>query len=111
MGVLRSTWSYSMEIVCEGSLQDLECIGSSDSDRAEMRDIENNCAVTARSVFGEGSVLVRKRHVPTAKRHHFGADRTMDSIERRKAISHDVTLVSKNRYRSHSGQRWSSDRR
>ena len=91
-----------MEVVCECSLQHFESIGTSDSNCPEMGDIENNCAVTACSVFGEGPLLIRKGHVPTAKRNHFGADGAMDSIERRKSISHELTLVSKSRCRRHS---------
>ena len=99
-----------MEIVCERPLQYIEGIGTSDSNCTEMGDIENNCAMTAGAMFGEGPFLVRKGHVPTAKRHHFGADRTMDSVERRKAISHVVTLVSEKRSRCHSVVRFNSNR-
>ncbi len=99
-----------MEIVCEGPLQYIERIRTSDSNCAEMGDVENNCAMTACAVFGEGPLLVRKGHVPAAKRHHFGADRTMDSIEWRKAISHAVTLVSNKQHRAQLVWNFRSDR-
>jgi hypothetical protein len=39
-----------------------------------MGDIENDCAMAAGAMFGDGPFLIRKGHVPTAKRNHFGAD-------------------------------------
>ena len=83
MRVLRPPGRDLRQVVGERPLQALEGVGPDHPDGAEVADVEDHRAAPAGEVFSDRAVRIGDGHLPSAERHHLGAELTMRRVERR----------------------------
>ena len=77
------------EIVGQRALQPVEGVVAGDSDRAQMRHVEDRRRAAAGHVLVDRA-RVLERHVPAAERHDPGAELAVNRVERRDAASSGI---------------------